>query len=130
MMNLKMDGKTLRFVKAKYDGSEYGTMSDEILGSGHPSLRPDGRFIVTDSYLKEPVAFGDGTTPIRLADLQTGEVKNLVRMRTEPNFSAPKNELRVDPHPAWNFGFDGIAFNGCPEGIRRVFVANLAGVLE
>jgi len=27
--------------------------------------RPDGRFIVTDSYLREPTAFGDGTTPVR-----------------------------------------------------------------
>lgn len=130
MMNLKADGKTLRFVKAKYDGTGYGTMSGEVLGSGHPALHPDGRHIVTDSYLKEPVAFGDGTTPIRLIDLQAGADRNLIRIRTEPNYSGPKNELRVDPHPAWDYGFHRIAFNACPDGIRRVYVADLTDVLE
>jgi len=130
MMNLKMDGKTLRFVKAKYDGTGYGTMSDEVLGSGHPSLHPNGRHIVTDSYLKEPVAFGDGTTPIRLIDLEAGEDTNLIRIRTEPNYSGPKNELRVDPHPAWDYSFHGIAFNACPDGTRRVYVADLSAALR
>ena len=130
MMNLKADGKTLRFVKAKYDGTGYGTMSDEVLGSGHPALHPDGIHIVTDSYLKEPVAFGDGTTPIRLIDLQAGADRNLIRIRTEPNYSGPKNELRVDPHPAWDYGFHRIAFNACPDGVRRVYVADLTDVLQ
>ncbi|MFQ6133805.1 MAG: hypothetical protein ACE5R4_17320 [Armatimonadota bacterium] len=129
MMNLKMDGKTLRFVKAKYDGSDYGLMSDVVVGSGHPSLHPDGRHIVTDSYLKEPVAFGDGTTPIRLVDLRTAESKNLIRIRTEPNYSGPSNELRVDPHPAWDRSFRRIAFNACPDGTRRVYIADLTEVV-
>jgi hypothetical protein len=50
-------------------------------------------------------------------------------MRTEPNYSGPKNELRVDPHPAWDYSFHRIAFNGCPEGVRGVYVADLGEVL-
>ena len=130
MMNLKIDGKILRFVKAKYDGSEYGTMHDGVLGSGHPSLHPNGRYILTDSYPTEPVAFGDGTTPIRLIDLETGEDKTLIRIRTVPPFSGPNNELRVDPHPAWDYSFHGIAFNACPDGVRRVYVADLSKMLR
>jgi hypothetical protein len=130
MMNLKIDGKVLRFVKARYDGSDYGTMIDTVPGSGHPSLHPNGRHIVTDAYPKEPVAFGDGTTPIRLIDLQTGEDKTLVRIQIVPPFSGPKNQLRVDPHPAWDYSFRHVAFNGCPDGTRRLYVADLSEVLS
>jgi hypothetical protein len=104
-------------------------MSLTLLGSGHPTLHPNGRQIVTDAYPKEPVAFGDGTTPIRLLDLQTGEAEVLVRIQVVPAYTGPKNELRVDPHPAWDRGFRRIAFNACPDGTRRVYVADLEEVL-
>ena len=129
MINLNIHGEGLRFVKARYDGSQYGIMSGAVFGSGHPTLHPDGRHIVTDAYPREPLAFGDGTTPIRLIASDTGEEKMLARMLVEPPFRGPKGELRVDPHPAWDYGFRRIAFNACPEGTRRVYVADLADVL-
>lgn len=129
MINLNIHGEGLRFVKARYDGSQYGIMSGAVFGSGHPTLHPDGRHIVTDAYPREPLAFGDGTTPIRLIASDTGEEKTLARMLVEPPFRGPKGELRVDPHPAWDYGFRRIAFNACPEGTRRVYVADLADVL-
>lgn len=129
MINLNIHGEGLRFVKARYDGSQYGIMSGTVFGSGHPTLHPDGRHIVTDAYPREPLAFGDGTTPIRLIASDTGEEKTLARMLVEPPFRGPKGELRVDPHPAWDYGFRRIAFNACPEGTRRVYVADLADVL-
>jgi len=100
-----------------------------VLGSGHPSLHPNGRHVVTDSYPGEPVAFGDGTTPIRLIDLAEGTATDLVRIRTVPPTSGPNNELRVDPHPAWDREHRRVAFNACPDGTRRVYVADLGGIL-
>jgi len=38
--------------------------------------------------------------------------------------------LRVDPHPAWDRSHTRIAFNACPDGKRRVFVADLADILR
>ena len=129
MMNLKYPESELRFVRAAYDGTGLGTMTDCVLGSGHPSLHPNGRHIVTDSYVGEPVAFGDGTTPIRLVDLETGQETMVARVRTQPPYEGPKRVLRVDPHPAWDRSFRRVAFNACPDGTRRVYVADLSDVV-
>jgi hypothetical protein len=75
------------------------------------------------------VAFGDGTVPIRLIDIEAGTATNLVRIRTVPPWSGPKNELRVDPHPAWSRDYRWVTFNACPDGTRRVYVADLSGML-
>lgn len=129
MMNLKMDGETMRFVTARYDGSDYGAMSGTLVGSGHPSLHPDGRHIVTDAYPTEPVAFGDGTTPIRLCDLDSGGGLHLARIQVVPPYTGERQELRVDPHPAWDYDFRRVAFNACPDGTRRVYVADCSEYL-
>ena len=128
-MNLKLDGETLRFVQARYDGTGLRVLTDAVLGSGHPSFHPDGRHIVTDSYLGEPVAFGDGTTPIRLIDIAEGTGQTLTRIRTVPDWEGAQRELRVDPHPAWDRAYRRIAFNACPDGTRRVFIADLSGLV-
>lgn len=129
LMNLNLNGDGLRFIKVRYDGSECGIMCSSI-GSGHPSLHPNGRHILTDAYPFEQVAFGDGTVPIRLIDVQTGKEKNLVRVSVNPPFSGPKNELRVDPHPVWDRSFRRIAFNACVDNSRRVFIADLSNILR
>jgi hypothetical protein len=127
---LGVHGDGMRLVRARYDGSGYGVMNDMVLGSGHPSLHPNGRYVVTDAYPHEPVAFGDGTTPIRLIDLDAGRDDTLVRIRTDPPYRGPRGELRVDPHPAWDREFRRLVFNACADGTRRVYVADLTSVLE
>lgn len=120
----------MRFVRVRYDGSGYSLMHDSLLATGHPSLHRNGRHIITDAYLTEAVSSGDGTVPIRLIDPAEGSDVTLVRIRTRPPYSGPNNELRVDPHPAWDRKHRRIAFNACVDGTRRVYVANLTGVLE
>ena len=129
-MNLKLDGQTMRLVQVRYDGSGLRSLSDAVVGSGHPSFHPNGRQVVTDAYPGEPAAFGDGTTPIRLIDVEAGTEQTLVRIRTVPDYSGPRNELRVDPHPAWDRQYRRIAFNACPDGTRRAYVADLSELLE
>lgn len=130
MMNLKLDGQIMRLIRARYDGSGLEPMTEAVLGSGHPTLHPDGRHVVTDAYQHESVAFGDGTTPIRWINLEQGTEQNLVRLNTKPPYTGRANELRVDPHPAWDYAFRRIVFNGCDGKVRRVYLADLTSVLE
>ena len=129
MMNLNLHGEGMRFVRARYDGTELAVMSERVAGSGHPTLHPDGRHVLTDAYPDEPVAPGDGTVPLRLIDLQTETERALARVKVVPPFEGAKRELRVDPHPAWDYGFRRVAFNACPDGTRRVYVADLSGLV-
>jgi hypothetical protein len=129
LMNLNLHGDGLRFVRVKYDGTECEAMTQKLLGSGHPTLHPDEKHILTDAYPHEPVAFGDGTTPLRWVDFDRGEEQTLIRIQTAPSFRGPKGQLRVDPHPAWDRQSRRIAFNACPDGTRRVYVADLSQLL-
>jgi hypothetical protein len=126
LMNLDINGEGLRFVQARYDGTDRRTLTEKVFGSGHPTLHPDGRHMLTDAYPDEPLAAGDGTSPIRWIDLETGEERELVRIEATPRFTGPLNQFRLDLHPAWDPSYRRIAFNGCPDGTRRVYVADLS----
>ena len=125
IMNLNLRGDGMRFIKVRYDGSNLHLLSETLLGSGHPTLHPDGCHILADAYNSGPFSFGDGTTPIRWVDLGAHKEKHLLRIRTKPQFTGKNGELRVDPHPAWDRGYRRIAFNACPDGTRRVYIADL-----
>lgn len=128
IFNTQDDG--MRLIRVRYDGQTFGVMNDAVCGTGHPSMHLNGRFVVTDAYPSEPVAFGDGTIPIRFIDLETDQEAVLVRINTVPPYSGPNNELRIDPHPAWDREFREIAFNACSDGTRRVYIADLASMLN
>jgi hypothetical protein len=115
----------LRFVKVNYDGTGLGLILDDIPGSGHPTVHANGHHILTDAYVSDSPAFGDGTTPIRLVDLDRHDERILIRMRTRTDEEASCGTLRVDPHPAWDFQQRWIAFNGFADGTRRVYIADL-----
>lgn len=129
LMNLRLGGDEMRFVVVRFDGTDLRPLSTRLTGSGHPSLHPDGRHLVTDAYPHEPAAFDDGTVPIRLIDLAEDSERTLVRVPCLPSFSGPRRELRVDPHPAWDREHRRIAFNAWLDGTRRVCVADLGEVL-
>jgi hypothetical protein len=129
-MNLGGFGEGLRFVRVGQDGSNLRPMLETVRGSGHPSLHPNGRMLLTDAYTFEPLSFGDGTVPIRLVDLTTGTERILIRMRTKTEHQAACPPLRVDPHPAWDATWRLIAFNGYAGGTRRVYVADLSRFVE
>lgn len=130
MMNLKLDGTNMRLVSFRYDGSDLRLMHAELEGSGHPSLHPNERHVITDVYAHGPLAYEDGTTPLRLLDLAAGDETRIARIRTRPNYEGDRKVLRVDPHPAWGPDWRHIVFNACPAGVRDVFIADLGGLLE
>jgi len=129
MMNLKLDGEHMRLVWARRDGADLRPMHPDLEGSGHPSLHPDGRHVVTDEYAHGALARDDGTTPLRLLDIDTGEETRLARIRTRPDYDGDLKVLRVDPHPAWAPDWRHVCFNACPDGTRDVFVADLGGLV-
>jgi polysaccharide pyruvyl transferase WcaK-like protein len=120
----------LHFATFRFDGANFTRVAPPLAGSGHPSLHPDRRHLLTDAYPYEAVAFGDGTVPLRLVDLARYEERALVRIRTKPNCSGPDGELRIDPHPAWDRSHCWIAFNACPNGVRQVLLADLSACLS
>ncbi len=126
--NLAVNDNGLRFVRFRYDGANLETLGERP-GSGHPTLHPDGRHILTDAYTHDVCAFADGTTPLRWVDIRTDEETVLARIRTLPNESGPENMLRVDPHPAWDSTYTRFVFNACPHGSRKVYLADISKLL-
>ena len=59
----------------------------------------------------------------------TGRERDLARVGANPTYTGPNQEFRVDPHPAWDYSFSRIIFNGWAEGSRRVYVADLSSVV-
>ncbi len=130
LMNLNTQDDGLRFAQLALDGTTCETLVPAVKGSGHPTLHPDGRHLLTDAYVDEPLAFGDGTAPIRLIDLRSGSETQLVRIGIRPLAERSTGALRVDPHPAWDRAYTRVAFNACPDGRRRVYVADLSEILQ
>ena len=130
-MNLCIDGdEKMYFTQCKHDGNKLGKIIERLPGSGHPTIHPNGRYILTDAYSFEDVSYGDGTVPIRLIDLKTKTEKHIVRINVDNSFSKSSVALRVDPHPAWSKDYSHIAFNGFVNGTRHVFVADLKALLS
>ncbi len=127
-MNLAIDRDVMRFVQVKHDGTGLGKMLDDVVGSGHPTVHPDGRHLLTDTYTFESMTFGDGTIPLRWIDLGEGSERAIVRINTEQPHDDPL--LRIDPHPAWDRTHRWVTFNAYTEGTRRVYLADMALLLD
>jgi hypothetical protein len=131
IMNLDIDRKGWRFVQARYDGTGLKKMTEVPANHGHVTQHPSGKFILTDAYPTESVAFGDGTSPLWLINLDTNQKKTLVRIDAVTRYfdKNPKSakQMRVDLHPAWDSRtYTHVAINGVDKGTRRVFVADLS----
>lgn len=129
LMNLNLTGDGLRFVVADCDGGHLHALHPDIPGSGHPTLHPNGRHLLTDTYVKES-PWDDGTVPLRWIDLVDGTDTAVVRIGSLSEFIGPMNELRIDPHPAWDYPRRRVVFNGCDGGTRRVYLADFSALLE
>jgi hypothetical protein len=129
LMNLGHFGLPLRLCRVAYDGSGLAPIIDTPFGSGHPTLHPDGRHILTDSYTNEkPFAREDGSVPLRWIDTHTRTETEIARLPSRP----PQEDvaLRIDPHPAWDRAHRRIAVNALIDGTRAVLVADLSELLR
>ncbi len=130
VQNLNPYGDGLRFCTFDHRGGNLRCLSKTWPGGGHPTVHSGGRFLLTDAYQDEPVAYGDGTVPIRLIDLREQTEERLLRIETAPRVSGWSNELRVDPHPAWDRSGLRFVINCTDQGRRRVVLVDLTQRLE
>lgn len=129
-INIRTNALQLRLAMFKYDGKGMRTFSTTHYGSGHPTYHPESNAVLTDAYPNERVAAGDGTVPLRWIKAQDDSSTQALRIATRPRFSGPRQEWRVDPHPAWNLDRTHITFNACPDGYRRVYIADMRPLLR
>lgn len=131
-MNLGVKGDgVLRFTQVNYDGTDLKMMMEEPIGSGHPAIHPNGRYLITDSYCFEPVARPDGTIPLRLVDLQKKQQQVLFYTDVITAEQKLNIDLRVDAHPAWSRCAKYFLFNGLDQQKRRqVFAADVDALVN
>ena len=132
-LNLAIDGgNVVKFCFVNRDGSGLHKLCDEPIGSGHPTLHPSGKFLITDAYQFETLCRPDGTTPLRMIDMHTLETTVLAWLPV----AIPQERLlsdvglRVDPHPAWDRTWRYLVFNAYMKGTRRVFLADMSSLAD
>ncbi len=118
----------LRFASVDARGGPISKLLPDAIGSGHPTMHPDGRHLLTDCYFHERwTDETSGTTPLRWLDLQTGAQMHPLRIPSRAPNAHPT--LRVDPHPCWDRTSRWVTFTACPDGTRRVFLADFTDLL-
>lgn len=124
VMNLRYDGGPMAFVKFRFDGHGLHVLAPGHKGSGHPSIRSCGRYLLTDSYVSEGFRSRTGDIPIRLINLESNDELHLCPVDTK-NLAGPR---RIDPHPVWSRDGARFAFNGLVDGWRQVMVSDTSGL--
>ena len=130
IMNLRpkwLGEDKMRFCMFHHTGKDFRIIDSRHLGSGHPSVDPKTKYLISDCYQHEPMAKENGHVPIRFIHLETGDESEICSVFTDLDIK--KSTLRVDPHPAWDGNYKRICFNGAPDGKRQVFVAEMESVL-
>ncbi|MEM1099709.1 MAG: hypothetical protein AAGH92_13085 [Planctomycetota bacterium] len=128
--NLRIDRAEMRFVRCGVDGTDLREVVPGAIGSGHPSVHPTANHFLTDVYAHEDLAFGDGTTPLRWIDVESGEERCVARYPSRTPAQDHDPALRLDPHPAWDRTWTHVAFNAFLDGTRRVMVADMRPLLD
>jgi hypothetical protein len=128
LMNLVPEaGGGLRFMSFGWAGGGLRDAGAGRRGSGHPTVEPGGRLLVTDAYLNEGFAGADGLAPLRGIVLADGRELCLASLDCgPPNLRA----RRIDPHPAWSRDGRRLVVNACIGGRRQVLLVELGGLLD
>jgi hypothetical protein len=128
------------FCQFRHDGSDFKVLSEKHIGSGHPTVSHDSRYLVTDAYIKQEYVVQNNEVPIRLIDLRNDEehilctVANDVggggEMYTPEDRITGGSQNKLDPHPAWSRDFQKLCINGAPEGNRQVFIVDIYEMIK
>ena len=119
VMNLRYESNMMRFVRFDSNGKNLHVLLENKKGGGHPSISPNGEYLLTDAYVSEGYTSADGTVPIRIIDINDNEEYELCRVYTN-KLEGPR---RVDPHPVWTEDGRKIILNAMVDGYRQVLIA-------
>ncbi|WP_194842861.1 hypothetical protein [Agrobacterium sp. MA01] len=122
VMNLNFEGKGIRFVQFNDTGAEMRDIGHGRRGSGHPTVSPSGRFLLTDAYNTDGFSDSEKRIPLRLIDLESGDEKEITRLSTM-NLSGDR---RIDPHPVWSRHGKVIVANSVFEKRRSVILVDIS----
>lgn len=98
-----------------------GKDSFDIYGDGHPSLSPDGRWIVTDTY--------PDAARIRRLLLWNLSEEYLVEVGRFYSPVSFENEQRCDLHPRWHPKEPLLSIDSAHEGVRRTYVLDVRSIV-
>jgi Tol biopolymer transport system component len=115
-MNLTPGDEGLRLCVVDAETGSVEVLTDDPPGSGHPSISPDGRRLLTDETGESG---GVRTAAVRLVDLAAGGWRDLCSATSPAVGGSP---LRRDAHPVWDPTGRRIAFLAAPTGKRQLFV--------
>ncbi len=118
LMNLTPGDDGMRFCCVDGESGAVRTLIDQPEGSGHPSISPDERWLLTDVTSDTPTV---RTSTIRLVDLGEGLLHDVVTVQGP---AAPVPPLRCDAHPVWDRTGRQILFTAAPAGRRQLFVVD------
>lgn len=128
--------KNMRFSMFKHDGSEFQVLSEKHLGSGHPRVDPQTKYLIADAYRKQTYVTKNDEIPIRFIDLASDReytlctISNDVGNKGKMYSDEGGSQFKLDPHPTWNRNYSEVCFNGAPEGKRQVFIADIASIVN
>ena len=104
------------YYRMKDKTSVYTHMWPEINGDGHPSISPDGRFIVTDSY-------PDSKRIAKVMVMDNDKVTTIAKVFSPFKYD---NDTRCDLHPRWSRDSKKICIDSVFEGHRGLYVIPLS----
>jgi len=124
--HLELEGKE-RFVMFKYDGSEFIVLSDKIKATGHPSVEPNSRYLITDDRFDEG---DDRFVFLRLIDLKAEKEEVVCTLPTlKWEDYGNDNVYRLDGHPAWSGDYKKVSLQAAHNGKRQLFVVDLSKLI-
>ena len=80
---------------------------------GHPSISPDGRWLVTDTYPDK-----SRMSKIHLYDMNKDKIIRLGKFHQPFKY---KKEMRIDLHPKWSWDGKKIFFESGHNGRRQLY---------
>jgi hypothetical protein len=126
--HFRMEDDIKRFFLFKYDGSETKQLSEKIEASGHPSIEPSGRFLITDD--DSETDYGQ-SMKLRLIDFiadASEVVCELPTINWKKNY--PHKLFELDGHPVWNRDFTQVSLQAAPDGYRGLFVFDMKKLMS
>jgi hypothetical protein len=115
-----------RFVQARYDGADFRLLSETIKGGGHPSVEPQGKYLITDERHDQD---GVALMGLRLIDLTADEERRVCDMPTIDKSKLENVVLRLDGHPVWSRDYKKVSLQAAPLGKRQLFIVDLEAML-
>jgi hypothetical protein len=124
--NMKPGGDTPRICQFKYDGSDFKILSESFNSSGHPSIEPTGRYIITDQ--RDIIDKNNQVISLIVLDTVSDKAETVCTLPTinTQGLKLITKTMRLDGHPCWSRDYKKVSLQAAPEGKRQLFVVDLS----